>query len=142
MAAVDTQNETLAWRVHPARERPAAAVFALLIVGGMIWMVAVIMQAPWWGLLPAVFFLFTLQRFFLSSEYRIDRNGVTAKTAFGSQTYRWPDIRRFRHDEGGAFLSDRRRASLLDTFRGMHLMFAGNREQVVQRIEAGMKVDS
>lgn len=138
MAVADQKVEPLTWRVHPARERVGATVFALAVVGGMVWMVGEIMENPWWGLLPAGFFLVTLQRFFLPSEFCIDEDGVTAKFTFTSLKYAWKEIRRFQHDGRGAFLSTRRCPSLFDSFRGMHLMFADNREQVIERIESQM----
>lgn len=139
MAAVKSPQEILTWRVHPARERPVATAFALIVIAAVTWMSAVIMDNPWWGLLPAAFFLLTLQRFFLPSAYRIDAEGITATSFFSSLSFRWGDVRRFLHDGTGAFLSTRRRPSLFDGFRGMHLVFSGNREQVVERINAELQ---
>lgn len=133
------QNQELAWRVHPARERPAAALIALLVIAAVTWSIADLMENPRWAVLPVVFFVFTLQRFFLPSGYRIDAEGVTASSPFGSQRFRWADVRRFRHDAGGAFLSTRRRPSLFDGFHGMQLLFNGNGPEVVKRIEAELE---
>lgn len=139
MAATDTKVEPIVWRVHPARERISAAVFAVIIIAAMIWMIAEIMENPWWGLLPAVFFLVTLQRFLFPSEFRIDEAGVSANSAFSTSSIRWKEIRRFQHDNRGAFLSSRRRPSMFDGFQGIHLVFGGNRDEVVERINHGMK---
>lgn len=135
MAAVETEQD-LIWRVHPARERPVAAVFALLVIAAVCWLVALLMESPWWAILPAVFFLLTLQRFFFPNEFRIDREGITAESAFAKTRFHWSEIRRFRHDEHGGFLSTRRRSSMFDGFRGMHLVFQNNHDQVVARIQA------
>lgn len=139
MAATDTKVEPIVWRVHPARERIGAAVFAAVIIAAMIWLTAEIMENPWWGLLPAGFFLVTLQRFLFPSEFRIDEAGVSANSAFSTSSIRWNEIRCFQHDQRGAFLSSRRRPSMFDGFQGLHLVFAGNRDEVVARINAGIR---
>jgi hypothetical protein len=133
------QTDALTWRVHPARERPPATVLALLVIAAATWLTVEAMDSPWWALLAAGFFLVTLHRFFLPSEFRIDADGVSARSAFTSAKFRWTDIRRFQHDHRGAFLSTRRRPSFLDAFQGMHLQFRGNADEVVRRFEARIR---
>ena len=138
MAVTETHREAVTWRVHPARERVGAACFALAIVGATMWAVAELMESLWWAALPFVFFLITLQRFFLPSAFRIDDDGISAGTLLSTNRIRWPDVRRFQHDTHGGFLSDRKRPSFRDAFHGVHLVFHKNGEEVVQVIEERM----
>jgi Bacterial PH domain len=139
VSAAETQPDALTWRVHPARERLWTALLTLLVVAAASWLTVEAMGNSWWGALAAGFFLVTLHRFFLPSRFRIDADGVTARSAFTSATFRWSDIRRFQHDRRGAFLSTRRRPSFLDAFQGMHLVFRGNGDDVVRRIESRIR---
>lgn len=113
----------LSWRVHPARQRPAATVAALSVVATITGLTIHLMGSVWWGFLPALFLLLTLQRFFLPTKYRLDEEGVSMRAAFTSATLRWDEIRRFRSDEEGAYLSRRSRPSPFDSFQGLHLLF-------------------
>jgi hypothetical protein len=138
VSAAEPQTDVLTWRVHPARERLLATAFSLLVVAAACWATVEAMDNPWWAALAAGFFLITLHRFFLPSEFRIDADGVTTKSAFASAKLRWSDVRRFQHDSRGGLLSSRRRPSVLDAFQGVHLVFRGNAEEVVQRIKSRM----
>lgn len=87
------------------------------------------------GVSSSLLLLGSLRHFFLRTRYTIDGHGVSV-SCLGVETRRtWPRLRRFRHDDAGAFLSTRARPSLLDTFNGLHLTWAGNKKKVVPVIE-------
>jgi hypothetical protein len=133
----DAQYQAMEWRVHPARERVGAAVLSLLVLMGFAWLAADLMQNRWWGAFSGAFLFLMLSRFYLPSEFSIDETGITAKYPWKSTRFKWSDVRSFQHDERGGYLSTRR-PSLLDTFRGIHLLFHDNREAVVSRIRASL----
>jgi len=136
LAVADKHSEVLEWRVHPARERPLATLSAVAVIAAAGWLTAEAMGSGWWAAFAVGFFLFTLQRYFLPSTYRVDLLGLTVRTLFSSRTVLWTEVRRFHHDERGGFLSACRRPSVFDAFRGIHLNFNGNRRQVVQSINS------
>ena len=121
----------LSWRVHPASERTGAALLALAAVAALSWLAALTMQSVWWGLLAAVMLLVPLTSFFLPSQYRLDEHGIAVNRCGMVRRIRWKDVRRLLFDSRGAFLSKRSRATALDPYEGMHVLFSGNREQVV-----------
>lgn len=92
------------------------------------------MQSLWWSLLALVIQIVALRRFFLPSEYQIDAEGVTARTIWARQQMRWNETRRFLFDSRGGFLSTRAQGSMLDLFRGMHLVFGEDRDAVIGEI--------
>ncbi|HUG93406.1 MAG TPA: hypothetical protein VML55_21385 [Planctomycetaceae bacterium] len=136
--AAESDGQTIVWRVHPARERPVALVAALAVIAALAWLAAEWMEQWGWGVFAAVFLIGVLNRFFFPSEYRIDAVGVSARHALARQRLRWSEIRRFVHDAHGGYLSGRARPSTLDPFRGVHLLFDGDREAVIERIRRGM----
>jgi len=133
-ARQDATPDVLQWRVHPARDRLAAAFFALTVIAVVAMLSAALMQSLWWGGLAFAFQMVTLRRFFLPSEFRLDGEGVSASNVWSKQRYRWGEIRRFLCDGRGGFLSTCRQNSMLDLFRGMHLLFDDDRETVIARI--------
>ena len=135
----DLHNETMTWRVHPARERIGAACLAVGVMAAFAWLAVDWMQNLWWGLFAGLFLFAMLNRFFLPSRFVIDAEGITARYPWRSIRFRFQDVRRFLHDARGGYLSTRRRGSILDSFQGIHLFFNGNRDHVVARIRAGMR---
>jgi hypothetical protein len=138
----DSITPALEWRVHPARERAAAASVAVAVMAAMACLSAMLMQSIGWGLLAFAVQAFALRRFLLPSDFRVDARGVTACNGWQTQRYRWSEIRRFLCDAQGGYLSTRRRRSLLDLFRGMHLIFGENRDAVVTRIREHLRAEA
>ena len=139
--AMDSTNEIFSWRVHPFRERIGVACFAVGVLGAMAWLAAELMQSLWWAVIAFLFLVASLNRFFLPSEFQIDDDGVSVRSFFKVSRLRWPQIRRFSHDEHGGFLSTRTRDSFFNSFQGIHLLFGENREAVVNRIRRYMNTE-
>lgn len=137
MATLDEiREEPITWRVHPARHRLGAACGAAVAIFAFAWLATDLMGNLGWGLFSGMFLFVMLNRFFLPSEFTLDQNGVTARYPWRSLQFAWHDVRRFLHDNRGGYISDRRRSSMFDAFRGIHLVFAENRDAVVARIKA------
>lgn len=97
---------------------------------------------PYWAVGSLFILMLSLNRFFLPSRFSMDACGITAQFPLRRKHLRWRDVRRFLHDRHGGYLSTRSRASRLDAFSGMHLMFGSQREEVMQRIRTGMTAAS
>ena len=138
----DSITPEFEWRVHPARERAVAAGAAVAVMAAMACLSAMLMQSIGWGVLTFAVQFFALRRFLLPSEFRGDAQGVTAWNGWQTRRYRWSEIRRFLCDAQGGYLSTRRSESLLDLFRGMHLIFGKNREAVVVRIREHLRAET
>ena len=139
MVVADPKSDVVIWRVHPARERIVATASVIVVIAAAAWLTAESMGNPWWALLAVGFFLVTLHRFFFPSEYRIDGEGVAVRCGISSAKLRWADIRRFQHDDRSGLLSTRIRPSMRDAFQGIHLLFRGNRDEIVSRIESRIR---
>ena len=138
----DSSRTSLVWGVHPARDRVGATCFAAAVVAAMSWLSAAMMQSVWWGALAVVVLFVALRRFFLPSQFRIDAEGITARNSLSRQRYHWSQICRFSCDRRGGYLSTRSRSSVLDIFRGMHLLFGEDRETVVAQIRERLNLEA
>ena len=131
---MSTSVETVSWQAHPAKERLGAAVFGAVVIAAMAWLAYDLMQSLWWGVLAIAILLGALNRFFWPTTYRIDAVGITAQSPWRRQQLRWLELRRFVYDQRGGYLSTRRQRSVLDMFRGMHVLFGEDRDVIIARI--------
>ena len=140
LAANSTMSDSVSivWRSHPARERPGAAAAVCLVTGALAGLAAELMGHIGWGAFAALVMAVALHRFFLPTEYRIDEDGVGARSLLSRCRLRWEEIRRFAHDERGGLISPRARPTLLPGARDIPLQFSGNRDNVVAAVRAGM----
>lgn len=139
---MDPHIPTFEWTAHPLREHPAKAVLAgaLVLVCGVL--VGLVVDDPTIGPLAAggaiLFLLITLNRFFLPSRYRMDEHGIAVRYPLRTRTLRWSEIKQFRHDQEGGYVSPRLRAGVFDT-AGISLLFGSNATKIIPRINEALK---
>ncbi|MCH2132313.1 MAG: hypothetical protein MK116_01055 [Phycisphaerales bacterium] len=139
MSTADEQ--TIRWSVHPAREQPARAVAALVVVlvaCTFVWLTVggpqkLILASIAAGVAAAIL-LASLSKFFLRSHFEMDSESITARYPFSSRSFKWQDLRRFVADRHGGYLSTRRRPSRWDAFSGMQVLFDQDRDRIEGRI--------
>jgi hypothetical protein len=123
-------GDSLSWRVHPAGERPVAAVlvtiFLLLcclvvqIYGGSGFLTGV-----------SVLILFgSLYSFYFPTDYVLDDDGVEIRKVLGRYKREWSSFRSFYCSNRGIQISTFPKPSWLDTYRGIFLIVRANREDI------------
>ena len=112
---VDEPCDVFTWRAHPAREHVARTVLGLVIIAVLAALAANLMGHALWALPWAALMVVILNRFFFSSRFSIDGEGITARYPLKRQRTR------------------------LDAFGGMHILFGEQRETVIARIRAELK---
>ncbi|MEE2908523.1 MAG: hypothetical protein VX527_11920 [Planctomycetota bacterium] len=133
----------LQWTAHPARQQPARAVMAMLVVLVVcffVWLTVggtreVILASLAAGFAAAVL-LASLSKFFLQSRFEMDSEQITAHYPFSKRSFKWVDLRRFVVDRHGGYLSTRRKPSRWDAFSGMQVIFSSDRDVIEQRIRS------
>jgi hypothetical protein len=111
------------WQVHPARRRPLAALLTVLVIAAAAFLAGSLMEQLGWGIFAAVALVVGANRFFFLTHYELDQVGITARFPLKTVRYRWEELRRFIYDGGGGYLSPRAKASFLDEYRGISLLF-------------------
>lgn len=140
----EDSGDEFTWRAHPARERLANAIAALMFI--LAFSIAIFIFSnsyagagsgsyAWAGLAFLVL-LAALNRFFFPSTFHINSQGITARYLLKTQKLAWKEVRRFILDRHGGYLSTRAVSSRLDPYRGMHILFGPHREAVIKRIRA------
>jgi hypothetical protein len=137
-ATINQSSREFSWRAHPARERGGRTVLAVLIVAAASVAVALAAGVPAWmvpaALGAAAVLILATNRFFFPSRFTIDEEGITARYPLRTMHRKWTELRRFVHDRDGGYLSRRARASRLDGYQGMHILFGDQRDVVIDRI--------
>ena len=126
----------LTWTAWPARERPGAAavlVGAALVLGMLV---AKGTHDRFLGLAAPVFVLASVSSFLLPTSYRLTEESLEVRSLGVARERPWAEMKRMTVDRTGVFLSPFERRSWLEAYRGVRLLFGGNRDQVVAFIEA------
>ena len=123
-----------AWRVHPALERPFAAVTALVVIVALGLAVYVSFSSRLWSLFATVVMCLSLHRFFFATSFRIDADGVSAHTLFGKRGLGWGEVRRIVYGGHSAWISPYTRSNLRESKRGVLILFGHRREEVLEQL--------
>ncbi|TMQ66607.1 MAG: hypothetical protein E6K79_01410 [Candidatus Eisenbacteria bacterium] len=126
----------LSWTAWPARERPLAA--AVLIVAAVVlgMLVKKGTDDSFLGVAAPGFVLASLSSFLLPTSYRLTKESLEVRSLGVSRVRPWTEMRRMTVDRTGVFLSPFDRRNWLEAYRGVRLLFGGNRDQVVAFVEA------
>lgn len=129
----------LTWTAWPARERPMAALvlIAAAVVLGML--VGRGTSDRVLGIAAPAFVLASLSSFLFPTTYRLTDESVEVRSLGVSRTRPWSEMRRMTVDRTGVFLSPFEQKNWLEAYRGLRLLFGGNRDQVVAFAEARIK---
>ncbi len=92
-------------------------------------------QSVAWSALAVGILLSGVHDYWLPTRFRLSPAGAQIRHAFLLRQKSWAQFRAYYEDNNGVLLSPFARPSRLDTFRGMYIRFAGNRESVVAYVQ-------
>ncbi len=129
------------WMTHPMRKRPVTAmlVIVFILVTSMLVFYATASKL-FTGLALIVLFASTA-KFFLPTRFKMTDKQVIIKTTTQKIKKNWKNFRSFYPDKNGVLLSPFLEPSRLENFRGMYLIFADNKEEVVNQVKQHINVD-
>ncbi len=121
----------LSWTVHPARSNPpsAAAVLALIVLVPVA--VQMILHDPLLVFLSFLLLALPLASYFYPTKVVFDGKGVTVRSLWGRRFRSWDSFRSFQYDREHVRLCPLSVPSRLDSYRGVLLRFAENRQAVL-----------
>lgn len=123
----------LRWSVHPLVQESWGKTGGLMgIVVGVSVGAAVSFSGVAYGLVSFVVLMVSLSRYWLPTRYELDESGVHIGHAGRKRQRSWSEFRRLDVLRDGVFLSPFARASRLDSFRGLFVRCAENRDAVVE----------
>ena len=123
------------WTCQPAKRRPwvtaLVSIFAVTVVVSVYYMsesrlFAVLAMLIMWG---------SLAKFYFPTSYRLSESRITIKTMTQTLNKDWSQYRSCYPDKNGILLSPFAHPSRLENFRGLYLMFEGNRDAVTDCVK-------
>ena len=130
------EGSSLTWTSWPARERPLAA---LVLVASSVILGILVRRGTGdavLGVVTPVFVLGSLAAFLFPTEYRLTEESIEVRSLGVTRSRPWSEMRRMTVDKTGVFLSPFEKRTWLEAYRGLRLLFGGNRDQVVSFAEA------
>ncbi len=134
-------SECLEWQSWPLKDRPLAGVAAAAAVVLVSAGAALLGEHVVFGLLALVILMGSLNPFFSPTRYRIDGEKVVASRWPVQKIRTWAEIRSCFVDRHGATLSPFVGKSFLEPYRGVRLLFRGNRDEVIACLRAHARED-
>jgi hypothetical protein len=129
----------LTWSAWPARERPLGAV---VVVGAAIVLGVLVKQGTDDMVLAVaapLFILLSVSSWLLPTTYRLTEEAFEVRSLGVARARPWKEMRRMTVDATGIFLSPFERPHWLEAYRGVRVLFGGNRDQVVAFAEARLE---
>lgn len=135
-ASSSSERETLIWTVQLSKRNPGrlavVALVALLAAVVGFWA----LRHPVGGLIGAAMIALSTADFWLPIRFQLTDTEVKRSIGFSHSALLWSDVAQVREDDLGAKLSPLRDpSSRLEAFRGIYLVFDGNRDAVMDRIQ-------
>jgi hypothetical protein len=130
----DPRGVALTWTVHPAAERPGHAMLAAVIIAALCVLVGLAVRYLGAAAVALAVLLLVLHRFFFSSRYEVDDEGVMLRTVLGTRRVAWRDVQRCEWGARGVWVSPRRRRTWREERGGMLILFGRHRDAVRPRL--------
>jgi hypothetical protein len=140
-AATDrAESEELEWVLHPVlhQHRKTALLAAVVALAALA--IYFNTRSVTWGAVGALILLLGVHDYLLPTRFRLTVEGVEVRFFFFSRRRTWAQLKSFYADHNGVLLSPFARPSRLDTFRGIYVRFADNRERIMAYVKSRMEV--
>lgn len=125
----------LSWTAHPARTRPrdlALVVSVLLLTTGAVLST---FQSMFFAVLAVTILVATIAPFLFPTRYHIDDWGIREVRLGRTRARPWTELRRVQIGRQGALVSPFAKASWMDRYRGMTILFDGaDRSLLIDRL--------
>jgi len=128
------------WKIFPARDNLLKSLLGVLIISSISVVIKIVFVSFAWAILSALVLILSLQRFFFTSVYRIDDNGINAAYFLGKKYLPWTRIKTFEAGPTSAFLSPLKKISKWTLNRGMFLVYdPSEKDKIETIIKEGLK---
>lgn len=129
------ETELLSWTTHPVRRRPLVSALVTVFILVISMFVFYIMESKAFSVLALVVMFMSLAKFYMPTGYRFTDKKIVIKTTIQTINRPWSMYRTYYPDKNGVLLSPFVRPSRLENFRGVYIMFAGNKDAVMKIVK-------
>ena len=129
----------MVWTCHPLKRRPLASVLVTLFIMVCGIAVYVTTESRWFSVFALVVLYLSVAKFYFPTTYSMNTEGITVKTTTQKLFKPWSMYRSYYPDKNGVLLSPFTRPTRLENFRGLFVMFDGNREEILAYLKDRIK---
>ncbi|MFZ5980057.1 MAG: hypothetical protein ACOYVF_05445 [Candidatus Zixiibacteriota bacterium] len=131
----EDEGEVLHWKCHPVKRRPLVSLAVTLFITLIGVLVLYATGSHFFTALALVILFASLAKFYFPTEYFLSDKNLKVKTTTQTLVKPWSMYRTCYPDRNGILLSPFGRPSRLENFRGLYIMFEGNRDEVTAFIK-------
>lgn len=132
--SLSTKDEVvLRWQVHLAKEEPRKL---FVVIAAIVAMAA--LACVWIGPIGVIATAFmlagALSDFLMPTTFVITTTQVSASTIVGKRIMAWKDVKKCYVTDDGVKVSPLPRASRLEAYRGVYLLFGDHKQEVLDAV--------
>ena len=128
----------LAWTVHPVRTRHGRTAVLAAVLAATLAAVWLGTRSAFWVVFSAVAIVAAVRQFLLPTTFVLDDRGAASRFLGLERRKAWSELRSFFRDANGVLVSPFPGRSRLESFRGIYLMFEGNKDEVTAFVKEKM----
>lgn len=136
------EGDVLEWTIHPVKRRPLTSTLVTLFIVLISVVVYMAAESFAFAALALVVLFASLAKFYFPTTYRLNDRCITIKTTTQTVRKNWSTYRNSYADKNGVLLSPFTHPSRLENFRGLYLIFADNRDEVIAFIRPRLNDDT
>ena len=130
------ESNILEWKCHPATRKPWVTLSVSVFVLVISMLVFAATDSKGFSFLALLVMFASLAKFYFPTKYRMTDEKISIKTSTQTLHKNWEIYRSFYPDKKGVLLSPFARPTRMENFRGLYIMFANNREEVINFVKA------
>jgi hypothetical protein len=124
-------TSVLTWVSHPLRQAHKKTALLVVVVGLTSLLIGWNTESVMWGVISAFILLLGVYDFIFPTHYRLTSVSAETRVLVIHRRKTWSVIRSYHPDPNGVLLSPFPTRSRLETFRGLYIRFADNRDEVL-----------
>ena len=132
---VSDETNVLEWKCHPATRKPWVTLGVTVFVLVISMLVFAATDSKAFSFLALLVMFASLAKFYFPTKYRMTDEKITIKTTTQTLHKEWTIYRSFYPDKKGVLLSPFARPTRMENFRGLYIMFANNRDEVIDFVK-------
>jgi hypothetical protein len=136
----EPETVLLSWVSHPARNRPLVTALVALFLVLLVFIVYSLTASIFFSGVAALILWGSLSQFFLPTRFTLTDKGVRVKYTVNKVAKDWNTLRSYYVDKHGVLLSPFVRPSRLESFRGVYVRFADNKDQILDVVKDKIEV--
>ena len=125
----------ISWNIFPLFEKPVRSIGVLLFLIILSFLVYEETASLIWVLFSILILIFSLRQYFLPTCYILYDEQIVCRCLCYQRKVRWEQLKNYFIDKNGVLLSPFQKPTRLENFRGLYLIGANQKPEVMALIK-------